>query len=126
EFGPESEVLCYGSPGKDMFPTLGHVWIGADGNCRLIFGDKGIPPKESLISEAELRQAIPLIDQVPSPICCFAYDPRPVIAAVNHLHALGKPKAIAALREYLRVSSYFSMDRLGVVTILRVLFDVPE
>ncbi|HJZ59890.1 MAG TPA: hypothetical protein VKE74_33420, partial [Gemmataceae bacterium] len=120
------EIWRYGTDGHLSFPTLGCVYIDTDGKAQYVYGGRGQPPDPALLPEAELRPLLRLIDTAPSYNAGYHYDPLAVIRAVNALQALGKEKALAAIAEYLRVSSHFhDPGREGVFLVLRVLFDVP-
>src|SRR5262245_20183297 len=118
------EILCYGTTGKDTFPTLGQVDIDLNDKCVMLFGHKGTPPSMDVITEEQLREALQLIDQVSFSI--NEYDPRKVIDAVNCLQPLGKRRALVVIREYLRVSSHWDRGRGGIFYILLVLFEIPQ
>ena len=118
------EIWRYGTNGHLTFPTLGSVYIDNAGQAQYVHGGgESIDPK--MFSEAELRQLLRLIDQGPH-LYGDSYDPLRVIRIVNALQPLGKEKALAAIDEYLHVSSHFhDRGREGVSLVLRVLFDVP-
>jgi hypothetical protein len=120
------EILCYGTSGKNAFPSLGQVYIGLDGRVRLITGNTGSPPKSDVILENELCRAMECLDELPSATSLTQYNPEKVIRAVNLLHGMGKTKAIACMREYLRVTPYWSDGRSGLFLVLRVLFEIPK
>jgi hypothetical protein len=65
-----------------------------------VAGGKGDPPDASALPEGELRHLLEIIDNVPE----HGHDPRATIVAVNALHTAGREKAIAATKEYIRVS----------------------
>ncbi len=120
-----TEVWRYGTDAHLSLGTLGTVHIQADRTVQYVFGGKGAPPPDGMFAEDDLRRILRCIDAVPS------YDapanPLLLIRAVNALQKLGKEKAIAALTEYLRVSSSFDDGgREGTFLVLRALFDVPD
>jgi hypothetical protein len=120
------EIWRYGTSGHLTTATLGQVYIGKDGRSQYVFG-KGTPPPEGMFEERNLRVLLDALGEVPSYNAAWDYNPRKVIRAVNLLHPLGKEKALAAIDEYLRVSSHWHDDgREGVFLVLRTLFDVPE
>jgi hypothetical protein len=57
-----------------------------------------------------LSRALQLINACPTPIG-WDYDPIALVRAANHLRALGKPKAIAALHEFLALAYDTGYDR---------------
>ncbi len=119
------EIWRYGTAGHLTFPTLGSVHLQADGKVQYVFGGKGAPPAG--FDERELRRLLRVIDRVPSYNAGSGYDPRPVIIAVNALQPLGKQRALAAITEYLRVSSWLDdPGREGTFLLLRSLFDPPD
>jgi hypothetical protein len=116
------EVWRWGAREHLAFGTLGTIHVKADGTIQYVFGGRGAPP--SGFAEADLRRLLELIDAVPS--YDKRFDPLALIRAVNALVPLGKDRALAAIDEYLRVSSWLDDDgRAGVFLILRALFDVP-
>ncbi len=120
------EIWRYGTDGHLTFPTFGCVYIDNDGKAQYVFGGGGKPTDPKLLSEMELRSLLRLIDKAPSYHSGYGYDPLAVIRIVNSLQPLGKDRALAAIDEYVRVSSVFhSSGRDGVFLVLRVLFDVP-
>jgi len=117
-----TEIWRYGTSGHLTFATLGTVHLMADGKVQYVFGGRGQPPRG--FPEPELRHLLGLIDAVPS--YSAPLDPARLIQAVNALQRLGKARALAAVDEYLRVSSPFDDDgREGVFLLMRALFDVP-
>jgi hypothetical protein len=117
-----TEVWRYGARGHLAFATLGTIHVQADGKVQYVFGDRGAPPVG--FGEADLRRLLELIDAVPS--YNAQLDPLALIRAVDALQPLGKERALAAIDEYLRVSSSFDDGgREGVFLLLRALFDVP-
>ena len=117
-----AEVWRYGTRGHLGFATLGTIHVQADGKVQYVFGARGAPPVG--FGEADLRRLLELIDAVPS--YNAQLDPLALIRAVDALQPLGKERALAAIDEYLRVSSSFDDGgREGVFLLLRALFDVP-
>lgn len=116
------EVWRYGTHGHGTFATLGTVHLQADHRVQYVFGGTGQPPVGFV--EADLRRVLDVIDAVPSYNASF--EPQRLIAAVNALVPLGKDRALAAIDEYLRVSSPFEdHGREGVFLLDRALFDLP-
>jgi hypothetical protein len=118
----EIETFGYGCAGPTRFPTLGQLTIVLD-QCSRVSGNKDKPPSKQLISEGELRQALSSLSEVR--FMDRDYDPMTVVRAVNRLRAMGKPKAIAGLREYLRVATRDSQVECGVILVMWVLFELP-
>ncbi len=121
------EIWGYGTDGHLTFPTLGSIHIDEEGKVQYVFGGRDKPPDEKMFAEEELRGLLRLLDRAPG-LAGSDYNPLPVIQIVNALQPLGKDKALAAIEEYLRVSSPLWWDgaREGQFLIMRVLFDVPE
>ena len=121
------EIWGYGAEGHLSFPTLGCVFIDTAGQAQYIFGGRGHPPARALFEEEELRGLLRVIDTTPGYKDGYYYNPLSLIKVVNALQALGKQRAMAAIDEYLRVSSEFTSEygRDGVFLVLRVLFDIP-
>ncbi len=120
------EIWRYGTDGHLSLATLGSVHIQADDKVQYVFGGRGEPPAAGLFDEATLRRLLRILDRVPSYNAGAAYDPLAVIRAVNALQPLGREKAIAAIAEYLRISSSFeNPGREGAFLVMRCLFDVP-
>lgn len=117
-----AEIWCYGTAGHLTFPTLGCVFI-EKGAAQYVYGGKGITPDSSTFTEGELRKLLQLIDSLLESRC---ENPLLYIQLVNTLLPLGKDKALAAIDEYLRVSSDFLGDRTPLFNLLRLLFEVPE
>jgi hypothetical protein len=118
------EVWRYGTRGHLTFATLGTVHIQADRTVQYVFGGRGAPPPSGRFAESELRRLLRVLDEVPS--YSEDPDPLPLIRAVNALVPLGKDRALAAIDEYLRVSSSFDdPGRDGVFLVVRTLFEVP-
>ena len=120
------EVWGYGTNGHLTFPTLGQVYFDEEGALEFAFGH-GEPPPASMFEEQKLRELLSIIDGLPS--SGWDHDPLRMIKAVNALQPLGKDKALAALSEYARVAASSFRGRtstLGLLLVLRVLFDVPE
>lgn len=121
------EIWCYGTDGHLTFPTLGQVYLDVDGGSQYIYGGKGEPPAPSLFTEEELSNLLRVIDRSPG-TSGWTYNPLRIIEAVNVLQPLGKEKALAAIDEYIRISSWFHSEALqgGLFLVLRVLFELPE
>jgi len=121
------EVWRYGTAAHLGCATLGVVYMGDDGTVQWLFGNSGTPPDPALFDETELRRLLGLLDVVPSYNAGARFDPRPLIRAVNALQPLGKDRALAAISEYLRVTSpYEDGGYEGTLLVLRTLFDVPD
>lgn len=120
------EIWRYGTNGHLTFPTLGSIHMMADNTVQYVFGGRGEPPSKSMFAEADLRELLRVLDRAPSYNSGVHYDPLAIVRAVNALHPLGKSKAVAAIAEYLRVSSWLDdPGREGVFLVLRSLFQVP-
>jgi len=117
-----TEIWCYGTSGHLTFPTLGCVFMAADG-AQYIHGGKGTPPDPAMVDEAELKKLLQGIDALSE---SRGRDPLLYIQLVNTLQPLGKDKALAVIAEYLRVSSPYLGDRIPLFILLRLLFEVPE
>lgn len=119
------EIWRYGTSGHLTPATLGQVYISREGRVQYMYGG-GAPPPDGMFSERELRQLIGILAAVPSYNSGSRYNPLMVIRAVNRLQPLGKEKSLAAIQEFLRVSSRFDDEgREGMFLVLRTLFDVP-
>lgn len=73
-----------------------------------------------MLPEARLRPLLSLIDSVPD--IDINYNPLALIRIVNALQPLGKERALAAVREYVRVGN---AEKNGLYLLLRALFEVP-
>ena len=119
----------YGVNGRGTCPTLGWVMFDREGTVQSVAGGTSSltvaggptsPPPPELMDERELRRLLRLLSDVP-PCRGLGYDPASLIRAVNTLRPLGKERALAVIREYLRVGGGESM-----FLVLRVLFEVPD
>lgn len=121
------EIWGYGTNGHLTFPTLGQVYINEKDEVQYLSGHQGAPPKTTLFTEQELLCILRILSEVPS-YGQGNFNPRPLIRAINTLQPRGKQKALAAINEYLRVTSSFFPDesRGGIFFVLRLLFEVPE
>jgi hypothetical protein len=122
------EIWCYGTKGHFSFPTLGCVFIDKNGRAQESFGGKGQPPKTELFTEQQLQDLLRLLDHSP-PISGHSFNPLPLIQIINTLQPLGRERSLAAIREYLRVSDWFSQCTRagdGLFPVLLVLFDLPD
>lgn len=117
-----TEIWCYGTSGHLTFPTLGCVFMDADG-VQYIYGGKGTPIDPLALDEAELRKLLQLIDNLSE---SRRDNPLLYIQLVNTLQPLGKENSLAVIDEYLRVSSEYLCDRIPLFILLRLLFEVPE
>ena len=121
------EIWQYGTNGHLTMATLGSIYIDGKGKVQAVCGGEGVPPPASMFAEEELRSILRVLDETPSYNNGWGYNPRSVIRAVNTMQPLGKEKALAAVAEYLRVSSV-SFDAPGVdgmFLVLRTLFEIP-
>lgn len=119
------EVWRYGTRGHLTFGTLGTLHINRAHQVQFVFGAQGDPPPSGMFTEVELRSLLHKLDRV-SPYDASSHDPLTLIQAVNALQRIGKDKALAAISEYLRVSSELDdPGRRGVFLVLRTLFDPP-
>jgi hypothetical protein len=120
------EIWRYGTSGHLTTATLGQVYFDRADQVQYVFG-KGNPPPDGMFEERDLRVLLDALGQVPSYNSAWEYNPRKVIRAVNLLQPLGKEKALAAIDEFLRVTSgWHDQGRDGVFLVLRTLFDVPD
>lgn len=121
------EIWRYGTSGHHSAATLGQVYIDESGSVQYVYGGRGSPPPQDMFSETELRNIINVLAEVPSYNAGSHYDPLKVIRAVNLLQPLGRGKTLAAIGEFLRVSSDFDDPaREGMFLVLRTLFEVPS
>lgn len=119
------EVWRYGTSGYLTFGTLGTLHINRAQQVEFVFGAQGDPPPSGLFIEVELRALLHKLDRVSS-YDASSHDPLTLIQAVNALQRIGKDKALAAIGEYLRISSELDdPGRRGVFLVLRTLFDPP-
>jgi hypothetical protein len=122
--GDVREIWRYGVAGHMQVATLGQICISQQHRVKYVFG-QGAPPPEGMFTEAELKQLFEALYDLS--IRDGQYNPRTVIRAVNMLQPLGKDKALAAVIEFVRVSSddteYDAWECLSLV--LRTLFEVP-
>ena len=121
------EVWCWGTSGHMTSATLGSIFIEGRRKVYAVSGGRGEPPDPSVIGEDELRRLMNVMDRAPSYQNWGFYEARRLIEVVNALQPLGKKKAVAAMKEYLRVTPFlFDADgRDGLFLAVRVLFDVP-
>jgi len=103
-----ARTLCYGAASKWSFPLLGHIDIDKSGNVLRVAGAGPSPPAKFL-PESLIRKMLPLLATAPPQFDGF--DPNPLIRICNALIPLGKAKAIALIREYLRVSADYEAGR---------------
>jgi hypothetical protein len=125
--------LCYGTNGHLTFPTLGMVDLDGRGKARFLWGATGSPPPTALFREPELRDLLRLLDG--APVAAFAYldgwDPLAAIRIVNRLRLLGKDRALAAIEEYVRLTTrLFAPNEAtppasGLKWMLLLLFEMP-
>ena len=121
-----AKILRYGASGHLTCAMLGQVYVDHSGAVQYVFGGRGAPPSPTLVSELELARLLALLHGVSSYRSGQAYEPLPLIRAVNALQPLGKEKALAVIGEYLRISSQFDDPaREGMFLVMRVLFEVP-
>ena len=119
------EVWRYGTDRHLGTATLGQVYIDEQGRVQYVFGGKGTPPVG--FADDELAGLLRVLGRTPTYQEGWAFDPRALIRAVNVLQPLGRGRAIAVVREYLRVSSSFDDSaREGMFLLLRALFDAPD
>src|SRR5262245_4777163 len=118
------KVLRYGTSGHRSCATLGQVYLDRAGVVQFVSGGRGAPPPPDLISEPELTRLLSVLCTVGSYDSGSRFNPLPMIRAVNALHALGRERALAAIGEYLRISSDLNDPaREGMFLVLRTLFD---
>jgi hypothetical protein len=123
-FGHTQKVWRYGAAGHMAAATLGQLGIDADHRIAWVTG-QGTPPPEGMFTEPELRNLLETLHDLPSQ---KTYRARPLIRAVNLLQPLEKKKALAAIDEFVRVSSDRTdhVAREGLFLLLRTLFEVPS
>jgi hypothetical protein len=122
------EIWRYGTLGYLRTATLGQVWFKQDGRVGLVIGQGSLPPAGPL-PESELRIVLDALGEVPSFDRGSQFNPLPLIRAVNLLQPLGKKKALAAIDEFLRISTVWCRDGEkpdGIFLVLRTLFDAPN
>jgi hypothetical protein len=120
------KVLRYGANGHLSCATLGQVYLNQARIVQYVFGGRGAPPPATLIGEPELSGLLARLCKVGSYNSGYQYNPLPVIRAVNALRAVGRERALAAIAEYLRISSYLDEPaREGTFLVMRTLFDAP-
>lgn len=117
-----TEIWCYGTSGHLTFPTLGCVFMDADG-VQYLYGGKGTPIDPMALDESELRKLLQLIDNLSE---SRGNNPLLYIQLVNTLQPLGKEKSLAVIDEYLRVAPAYLGDPIPLFILLRLLFEVPE
>ena len=116
-----TEIWGYGTAGHLTFPALGCLYI-QEGAVQYVFGGKGTAPAATMFGEGELAALLRLLDATTHE---GGRNPLAYIRIVNTLQPLGKDKALAAIDEYLRVSSEIFSDRIPLFLVLRLLFEVP-
>lgn len=123
-FAHTQSVWRYGTASHTSAATLGEIGIDSDHRVAWVTG-QGTPPPDGMFTEPELKNLLEALDDLPSQH--EHYRARPVIRAVNLLQPLGKNKALAAIDEYLRVSSDRTEHgpRDGLFLLLRILFEPP-
>jgi hypothetical protein len=120
-----NDVWCYGTDGHLSFPTLGRVTFRRD-RVNVVIGAQGAPPNESLITENDLRILLRAVSHLPARTG-DEYSARDMIIVVNALQPLGKQRALAVLREYLRLCTVGAKrEYQGIELLLRVLFEPPK
>ncbi|HEX4072873.1 MAG TPA: hypothetical protein VHX68_16960, partial [Planctomycetaceae bacterium] len=104
DFSPADvrEIWRYGAAGHMKVATLGQIDIDHAGRVSEVFG-QGSPRPGGLFTETELSRLFEVIYDLRE--LKESYNPRLVIRAVNALQPLGKEKALAAVSEFMRVSS---------------------
>jgi hypothetical protein len=127
DFSPADvrEIWRYGAAGHMKVATLGQIDIDHAGRVAEVFG-QGSPPPDGLFTEAELSRLCEVIYDLRE--LKESYNPRWVIRAVNALQPLGKEKALAAVSEFMRVSSEMTDTDSWeyLILVLRSLFEVPD
>jgi hypothetical protein len=119
-----TEQWSYGASQHGAFASLGAVAFTDRGAVFSTHGTSAPAPVDG-VSEPALRALHAQLAAVPG-LEGHSFDPRPLVAAVNALHPLGKPRALAVITEYLRVVSPWTRARTdGVFLVLRALFDPP-
>ncbi len=127
DFSPADvrEIWRYGAAGHMKVATLGQIDINHAGRVEEVFG-QGSPPPDGMFTEAELSKLCEVMYDLRD--LKERYNPRLVIRAVNALQPLGKEKALAAVAEFVRVSSELAdVDTWEyLILVLRTLFEVPS
>ncbi len=119
-----SELWSYGADAHGAFPSLGSVAFDGRGRVFSIHGASATPPSIA-VSEPELRAHFARLSAVPG-LSGGAFDPRPLVRAVNALHPLSESAALDVIAEYLRVAPpWLTEETDGVFLVLRSLF-VPR
>jgi len=60
------EIWCYGTKGHLTFPVLGRVYIDNKNQAQYIYGARGVPPDEKLLSEDKLDSLLRILDTCPA------------------------------------------------------------
>ncbi|MBA3725312.1 MAG: hypothetical protein H0W86_02405 [Armatimonadetes bacterium] len=123
-FGPEKGfVVGYGSEGPTSFPTLGRICF-VDQKVTWVVGGSGTVIEERLVAEPQLRRLLSVLAERPPDIFAIDVDwwPR-MLRCVNSLQPLGKLRAVAVLREAIRVSGVGLSDFDSLQFVLRLLFE---
>ena len=115
-----------GTAGRMEAATLGEIGVDVDQKVEFVAGG-GAPPPDGMFTDGELRKLLEALNDLPGQNG-IRYNPRPVIRAVNLLQPLGKERGMAAVDEFLRVSSEYTAQssREGLFLVLRTLFEVPN
>lgn len=126
----------YGTSGHNTFPMLGTITFDDDGVVLPYSSEADeeddykrpalLPPPIDLINEFELRHLLEKIHTAVNGFESFApYDPLRIIQAVNALQAAGTTKAIASIREYVRIRSgeWGWNNVFGLECVLKATFD---
>lgn len=120
-----SEIWRYGLTRNKKVATLGQVYFDHGARVLFVFG-ASLPTDARQFNEGELRELFEAIGSLKS-YGQPDYDPLCMINTVNRLQPLGKARALAAIREFLRVASEWDDEgREGIRLLLRVLFEPPR
>jgi hypothetical protein len=117
------KIWCYGTAGHGSLPTLGQVLFIKGRVSREVGGHPALVVDKSM-DEAALRAAMRFLHPVPRGE--GNNDPLHLIRVVNYLQPLGKQKALAVIREYIRVTGADPILLSWLVQLLHTLFDPPK
>lgn len=122
-----AERWCYGTNGHSSFATLGIVPFGRDGKVAGFLLPLSNPPPTGWFEEGRFRGLLRVVDSAAkasgvSP--SEPFDPLLYVRAINVFVPLGKERALAAIREYARISGRSGVDGLGVIHLLHLLFEI--
>lgn len=136
---PHRHRLLRGAPTGPLPPADVYA-LDDDAALRVAWGPSGLRATDVILFSG-LRDrigsadfdAVAAIHRSPSAQGGLAFDPVPLIRAVNTLHALGRERALSAIRAYAALAASmdaeeirtYAVDPSRILPILRVLFDPP-